>query len=210
VLQISAPIAPGSSGGPLFSDKGEVIGVVTRYSKEGQNLNFGIPVRYLKAMLDNPRPMTLAAFAAATARPAEPPPRQAQGRLPPVKREIPHHDLSALAGCNDQDLEYTGRTISEAIDVGAPVYNQGLFSACYRIYEDAALKVEKHVPPACSLMRKAMKEGRTRAAKLTDPSAQAFAMRDAFDGLMDVIIRKFAQQKAERERAVPSLLPDGH
>ena len=41
VLQVSAPIAPGSSGGPVFNDRGEVIGVATAVVEGGQNLAFG-------------------------------------------------------------------------------------------------------------------------------------------------------------------------
>ncbi len=43
VLQISAPISPGSSGGPVVNIKGEVIGVSTFLFEGGQNLNFAIP-----------------------------------------------------------------------------------------------------------------------------------------------------------------------
>src|SRR5262249_7963339 len=50
VLQISAPIAPGSSGGPLFNERGEVIGVAAALITEGQNLNFGVPSQYLKQL----------------------------------------------------------------------------------------------------------------------------------------------------------------
>jgi hypothetical protein len=186
VLQISAPIAPGSSGGPLFSDHGEVIGVATAYSTKGQNLNFGVPVRYLKELLVDTHPVPLAVFAAAT--------QVHEPHLPSVHREIPRHDLKLLAGCTDGDLQRAGKIIGEAIEVGAPVYNEQHFAACYHVYEGAALDLEKRLPAACKGPKKAMHDGRARAGKLDDPSAQAWAMRDAFDGLVDVIERKLTGQ----------------
>lgn len=51
VIQITAPISPGSSGGPIFNAKGEVIGVAKSCYVDGQNLNFAVPSDHLKTLI---------------------------------------------------------------------------------------------------------------------------------------------------------------
>ena len=55
-LQMTAPISPGSSGGPVLNSKGEVIGVSFMTLVGGQNLNFAIPSRYLTELLTESTP----------------------------------------------------------------------------------------------------------------------------------------------------------
>ena len=43
VIQITAPISPGSSGSPVVNMRGEVIGVAFMLMSAGQNLNFCVP-----------------------------------------------------------------------------------------------------------------------------------------------------------------------
>lgn len=56
LLQITAPISPGSSGGPVLNAKGEVIGVSVATFKGGQNLNFAIPSNSVKSLLGKTGP----------------------------------------------------------------------------------------------------------------------------------------------------------
>lgn len=50
LIQITASISPGSSGGPVFNLTGKAVGVATAYLRTGQNLNFAMPVNYLKSL----------------------------------------------------------------------------------------------------------------------------------------------------------------
>ena len=72
LIQLTAPISQGSSGGPVLNEKGEVIGVSMGGIPEAQNLNFAIPSNYLKALI-------------AQLEPTKPLPK----KQPPLRKEKP-------------------------------------------------------------------------------------------------------------------------
>jgi serine protease Do len=193
VLQISAPIAQGSSGGPIFNDRGEVIGVATAIFAGGQNLNFGMPVNYVKLLLKTRDPVPIDVFAAATAHFDSPD----GGRA----RPIPAFPAGILDGCGDASLALIVKTIGGAIQVGAPLFNEGNFIGCYMVYVGAAADLETKLPGGCRHAAKALEKARRKAQRLKDSSDQAWVLRDVFDGLLEAVGKRavrHARPKAGR------------
>jgi len=50
-VQIDAPINPGNSGGPVVGADGRVIGVVDASLRGAQNVNFAVPIDFVKALI---------------------------------------------------------------------------------------------------------------------------------------------------------------
>jgi serine protease Do len=183
LLQISAPISQGSSGGPLFNSFGEVIGVATAIFNEGQNLNFGVPSNYVRKLAQDRRPMTVAEFAELT-KPRQPT-IESGGKT--IVRKVPRHDLTIFEGCTDKQVEEAVQSIGQAIESGAPLYNSGNHEACYRIYEGTSMRFERE--SGCKGVREAFGAGLLRSSTVDSFTEKAWALRDTFDGLLEVAIR---------------------
>ena len=51
IIQMQTPISEGSSGGPLLSDEGKLIGVNSFFKKKGQALNFAVSVKDVRSFV---------------------------------------------------------------------------------------------------------------------------------------------------------------
>lgn len=59
MLQLSMPIEPGISGGPVLDMHGQVKGIVTMKSLVRQNLGFAVDVKSLKTLIEHPNPIPI-------------------------------------------------------------------------------------------------------------------------------------------------------
>lgn len=53
LYQISAPIQPGNSGGPLFDGNGNIIGIVSAKHKGAENVGYAIKASYLRNLMES-------------------------------------------------------------------------------------------------------------------------------------------------------------
>ena len=68
IIQITAPISPGSSGSPVVNMQGQVIGVATLQITSGQSVNFAIPSERISQLQVSASPTPLSDLVAATGR----------------------------------------------------------------------------------------------------------------------------------------------
>ena len=211
LLQISAPISPGSSGGPLFNQYGQVIGLTQSIIQSSdpnritvENINMAIPINYIKPLLKQQGTLSVADFAkqshedeaALEGRHDEAAASDGPVDTAVPRRRIPDHPVEIWAGCKAEDVESTFTQIESAIEMGAPIYNDGVapnasdnvrlqaFEHCFHIYEHTGAELEKN--SSCKGVRDAFGDGLLRASAITSYKDKAWAMRDAFDGLMKV------------------------
>jgi S1-C subfamily serine protease len=68
MIQTTAPVSPGSSGGGLFDARGRLIGITTLAMREAQNLNFAVPAEWIRELPERGQ----AALAAYQGKPSSP------------------------------------------------------------------------------------------------------------------------------------------
>jgi len=190
IFQISAPISPGSSGGPLYNERGEVIGITTAYlAAEGaQNLNFAVDIKYALLMLDGPANMTLAQLNSKNAKPAEKPPqRQARpgpSNPAPVQPQQPSYPGSSGTPFTDPSGMATVLVEegwhSKTPDAGWLIEltnGNGIFeiqtradasdaAAVYRLGADIVKKALEETKPPADILNTRLDDGRQVVAKV--------------------------------------------
>ena len=150
IFQMTAPISQGSSGGPVFNEKGEVIGVSSVTLRDGQNLNFAIPVNYLKLLANIP--ITLAPVQPQPAKPkvdplpVEPQPAKPQVDSSPVKPKVnppPVKPQPAKSQINSPKPEPPKpRPRHAMLDKGIKLYEQAKYSEAIKVLSSVILELE--------------------------------------------------------------------
>jgi serine protease Do len=203
ILQISAAISQGSSGGPLFNQNGEVIGVTTAIITQGQAINLAVPANYLVPLMQHQIQLSLDDFAKSTKENSD-----ERDDNVAIHRMVPDHPITIWNGCSEKDMEDVLRSIGDAIAIGAPLYNRAAqehndsgYEACFRVYEGTSLKYEKDAP--CKGVRTAFGDGLLRAQSLGTYKEKAWALRDTFDGLIAAFRKWCESDKACMKKFSP-------
>ncbi|MGV3624310.1 MAG: S1 family peptidase, partial [Archangium sp.] len=170
VYGMRGDVPPDASGAPVVDSNGVMIGVAAL--QQGDEGALVLPWRYVEPLLRQNRELPLSTLSS-------------ERRRPP-KRDVPDHPISLLNGSAVSGLEVTTDSIADAIRVGAPAYNQGDIARCYTVYAEVAQRLIA-TRDDCPGVQVALRAGLARAAKMEELDLRAWAMRDAFDGLLLVI-----------------------
>jgi hypothetical protein len=125
LMQISAPVSPGSSGGPIFAEDGAVVGIVISGIRGGgaENLNFALPINYVRgklALLGSRKLLSVAeapSIASQVIESATPTPPSSSGLSRRVHADL-NLDYATLDGAelwSDRDDEQGARHITQVV-----------------------------------------------------------------------------------------------
>ncbi|MBL8324442.1 MAG: trypsin-like peptidase domain-containing protein [Rubrivivax sp.] len=140
LVQTTAPISPGSSGGGLFDESGMLVGIVTFQMRAGQNLNFALPADWIATMAPS-APREPAA--------APPPPREAPSRASPPTTGDPGaqlhgrwHCFGPLTGNGMEVVLAPGGSVSGTFR-GKPIGGRWALNGKHLFLIDASMAVEE-------------------------------------------------------------------
>jgi TonB family protein len=109
LIQTTAPVSPGSSGGGLFDQEARLVGITTFILKESQNLNFAVPASWVVQLSTRQADLL-----------------DQRGRL-----QAQEHDVQGPSPVRPQALDYENSGAASAPDVRA--YVQGVQDRIQRL-----------------------------------------------------------------------------
>ena len=179
MIQITAPISSGSSGGPILSTStGEIFGMAVSSETSGQNINFAVPATIILEQLKSI---------------GKRPEKELQDFTPEAKREVIEAKKireSLELECTEADALTINRTIEQAIASGVGIYNSGNPLGCFRVYEGAAYKIlftlSSRSTTATAVLTKALKKADETDNSTKGASEKAWIMRGALDSIVGI------------------------
>ena len=134
IFQMTAPISPGSSGGPVLNNSGKVIGISVGGMEHGQNLNFAIPVNYLKLLVNIPITPT-----PAKPKPVNPPPVESK----PIKPQPPVEPKQVKPPVDPLEPEPPkSQPRPDTLEKGIKLYEQARYNEAIRALNSAVRELE--------------------------------------------------------------------
>jgi tetratricopeptide (TPR) repeat protein len=132
ILQITAPVSPGSSGSPVINSKGEVIGIATFIFTKGQNLNFAIPSDKIIALKETSKTTLSESYTSLTVDA-----NNAQSFYDKGLKELWQENWSAALTCFQKTTEKNPLFTDAWVDVGYCYGNLGRYQDAVDAYKQA-------------------------------------------------------------------------
>lgn len=182
IFELLGVLPTESTGSPVLNAQGEGVGFVTAGRGAVGSTSVAVPLKHVVRLIESGPGRPLKTL-------------QSAGSRRQVQRDVPNHPVEMLRECEPSAVQEIVLALARAIQAGAPLYNQGDVSACVRIYQNAATRLCEEHSNDCASVVAALRVGLTRAATLELAEQKAWALRDAFDGVLDVARRYFHAQQ---------------